>query len=445
MEDRKAALAALVSAYGGEAIFRPSSADRFIGCPGSVRLIARAPKQQQWSPWIVEGLAAHKVSEQHLKGIRQIDEWSDRMVQVDDSGMHGAFCDEEMVIGVGLYLETIAADIGADTECFTEHKMSLAALDPSDPLLAQNRGTADRVHVHKSRRKLRIFDLKWGRGVMVSPESPQLKDYALLGMMNFDVGGGWKEIELTVVQPRAADTAQRVKTVSYDPNDLLMGFLGQMVQSMEEALGENPSLNPGARCRWCPAGRAAICPALQDQAVHLSAPATLQRRQGDLLGPIPTDVVIGTVEEPRPAVRAGGIALPSPTDLSAEEIASILARRHLWDTWITAVQHRAVALLETGSQIPGWKLGRRTKRRRWKSTETVAQDLLKLGLKISDLYTDPKLRSPRQIEALLEPSRRGLVEPLVERPLGDVLLVPADSIKAAIPPSLGPITENEDD
>ncbi len=444
MENRNALIAALSAAYKGEAIFRPSSADRFIGCPGSVRLIARAPRERQWSPWIVEGLAAHKVAEQALKGERQLDEWSDRMVQVDDGGMHGAFCDEEMVIGVGLYLETVAADIDRDTQTFTEHRMSLSPLDPDNPLFAENRGTADRVHVHPGRRKARLFDLKWGRGVMVSPESPQLKDYALLTMMNFDIEGGWREVELTIVQPRAAEETQRVKTVSYDPNDLLTDFLGRMVGSMEAALVEDAPLNPGARCRWCPAK--AICPALRDQAMHIAdIGRQASQPRGELLGPIPSQVVLGTIEEPRPRPAPGAVVLPSPTDLSPDEIAFILGKRHFWDTWITAVQHRAVALLETGTTIPGWKLGRRTKRRRWKDPAGVVAELRALGLKVSDLYADPKLRSPRQVEAVMEPSRRGLIEPLVERPLGAVLLVPADSVKAELPPALGPITENDED
>jgi hypothetical protein len=442
---REEVIASLAAAYGGEAIFRPSSADRFIGCPGSVKLAAGAPRERQWSPWIVEGLAAHKVAEQALKGERQLDEWSDRMVRVDDGGLYGAFCDEEMMIGLGLYLETIYSDQNTRTETFTEHRMSLSVLDPGDPLFAQNRGTADRVHIHRHERKIRIFDLKWGRGVMVSPTSPQPKNYALLAMMNFDVEGGWREIEQTIVQPRATDPGQRVKTITYSAEEILTTFMGQMVESMEAALGDNPPLNPGARCRWCPAK--AICPALRDQALNLAAAPDAGgiKRQGDLLGPIPSHVVLGTIEDPRPVVPPGGVSLPSPVDLAPEEISAILARRHLWDTWITAVQHRAVSLLEAGATIPGWKLGRRTKRRRWKDTEDVATKLREMGLKISDLYTEPKLRSPRQIEMLLEPSKRGLVAPLVERPLGDLLLMPADSIKAAIPPSLGPISEDEED
>ena len=442
-DPRLETLRALSAAYNGEALFRPSSIDRTIHCPGSVRLIARAPRDRRMTPWIVEGLAAHKVSEDALKGIRQPDEWSDRMVRVDDEGINGAFVDEEMVDAVGLYLEVVETDMALDVERLVEVKLNLQPLDPSDPVLGENRGTADCVQIDLARRRIRNYDLKYGKGVMVSAETPQVRNYALMGLVSFaPPPGGWEEIENIIVQPRAADPRQRVKRISFHPNDLLTGgFLSTLTEAMDAALEPDPPLTSGAWCRWCPAKT--ICPAYRDQAINLARDTFdpgPSFRAGDMLGPLPTEVWVGTVEEPRPATNVyGRVVLPAPTDLDPGEIATILARAPLFEAWIEAVQHRAVSLLDTGTHIPGWKLAQRSGHRRWKDADAAPDALRALGMQTSAMYTEPKLRSPAQVEKLLPVAKRDSIATLVERPLGAVVLVPAESAKPAVPPALGPI------
>ena len=135
--------------------------------------------------------------------------------------------------------------------------------------------------------------------------------------------------------------------------------------------------------------------------------------------------------------------LPRIPDLDPGEIASILERRPLFDTWIEGIENRAVALLEIGTKIPGWKLVQRTGNRRWKeeATEGVIADLLRKegGVKVGDMFTSPKLKSPAQIEKLLEKNKRGLIDPLVERPLGAHTLVRDDDKRAGITSGFTPI------
>ena len=434
-------LEALVAAYNGDYIFRPSSIDRTINCPGSVRLIAKAPRDRRMPPWIVEGLAMHKVAEQALKGERQVDEWSDRMVRVDDEGLHGTFLDEEMSEGVQFYLDVIEQDMQPDTEAFTEAKLSLSVLDPDDPVLAQNRGTVDRLHIHRGARTIHTLDLKGGKGVMVSAKSPQLRNYSLMAIVNYDVEGGWKEVRNTIVQPRASNQNERLKTVVYDPNDLLNEFLGELHQAMELALEPDPPLAPGTWCRWCNAKT--ICPALRQQAMHLGDDpfsAAPSFKAGSELGALPPAVFVGTVEEPRPRTSVNGVVLPASTDMDPGEISTVLSKRHLWDIWIKGVEHRAVSLLETGTVIPGWALDRRSGHRRWKDPDKVPDRMREAGLQTSAIYGDPKLKSPAQMEKLLPTIKRGIIEDMVERPLGDVILVSADRArKSEVPASLGPI------
>lgn len=444
MTDLHERIAALVAAYEGDALFRPSSADRLMGCPGSIQLGAQAPRERRSSRYAQEGTAAHKVAEQHLTGVRAVDEWTDRMVRLDDEGLEGVFVDEAMVTGLGMYIDEIERDMAPGTQAFTEAKLSLGTLDPDDPLLAQNRGTVDRVHLHYESRKVRTFDLKWGQGVMVSATTPQLRNYSLMAIVSYAVEGGWREVENTVVQPRASDPGQRVKTVTYDPNYLLDSFLGEMYGAMNAAMDPNPPLNPGTWCRWCRAKP--LCPALRRQALDLASLAQPQQAHaGDMLGPLPESVFIGTAEEPKPRMMAPGqVVLPAATALDPGHIAVVLSRRHLWDAWIQSVEHQAVALLEQGVDVPGWALDRRSGHRRWKDPDSVQPALTEAGVSIGHMYTEPKLKSPAQIEKLLPPERRGIVAGMVERPLGDVILVKADQRrKTEIPVALGPIEKDQ--
>jgi len=444
--DQHALLRELASITGGDAIFRPSSIDRTIGCPGSVVMAARLPKIVRASTNAqIEGSAAHKVAEEALNGIRQPDEWSDRMVRLND--IDGWFVDDEMVDAIAdVYLPAVFAREAPGTERFVEHRLSLSPLDPADPLFAENRGTGDCVVLNRAERKLSIVDLKYGKGVMVPGDSPQLKDYALMAFVTFGMDGGWEEIETVVVQPRAFDERQRIKPVSFAPMDLLDGFLPELVGAMEEALSPQARLVPTEKnCMWCPAKD--VCPALRDRALHLARDAfartplfTASSEQ------VPTPgVLVGTVDHPRPEASANVAVLPSALDLDPGDMATLLDRFDLYDAFKKAVQQRAAQVVQAGVAVPGWALEPRTGNRRFKEPDTVpeafvalgatAKDvpslLRALGVKSAEMFTDPKLKSPAQVEKTVPKDRRDLIGLLVERPLGEPALVRTTAAKAA--------------
>ena len=57
----------LKTMYGGEALFRPSNASRWMKCPGSVQRIAMAPPEVRTSRYAQEGTAAHTLAEETIK------------------------------------------------------------------------------------------------------------------------------------------------------------------------------------------------------------------------------------------------------------------------------------------------------------------------------------------------------------------------------------------
>jgi Protein of unknown function (DUF2800) len=454
MDDIRASLAALKQVYGGEALFRPSSISRLIACPGSVRLIAMALQAgwKKWdSPYAKEGSAAHVVAEQALKGIRQPDEWTDRMVQLDKGGLHGHFVDAEMVEKVSEYVDEVRSNVEDGCELLVEQYMSLSALDPDDPIVAENRGTADAVILNRAARRVKVRDLKYGRGVPVSGDAPQLRNYAILVLLNHPLEGGWREIEIGVNQPRLFNESDRFKSFTFDPNDLMIDFLGELMQAMHASLDADPSLKTGAHCRWCPAKDANICPAVRQEAVSIGRDAfehTPMARAASGMGPIPEVVFIGTAEEPRPAVAdpvpGRTVVLPSAALASPDEVATVLERRMIYDVWIESYERRAAQLIGAGVTVPGWILSARAGNRRWKGDdEKATQDaLMAIGLKSIEMYSVPKLLSPAQVEKKLKKADRGLIEPLVERPKGQPTLMRAGADREPSGKGMGAIEQD---
>ena len=449
----------LIAVNGGDAIFRPSSADRLIGCPGSIVLCARLPKRDRRSTNAqLEGSAAHKVAEDALTGVRQPDEWTDRRVVL--SPTESWFVDQEMVESVCLYMSEVAArEDPGHAEKYFEHKLSLSAVDPSDPLLAENRGTGDCVIVNHRLRKISVIDLKHDKGVMVPGDSPQLKNYALMALVSFGVNGGWQEVETVVVQPRAFREAERVKPVSFAPMDLIDGFLGEIVGAMEEALDLGARLAVGKWCVFCKAQD--VCPAYTDKALNLARDAfaaapLFDASSAALVAPIP---LVGTVDVPRPQVTAGTAVLPAAIALDPGDVATLLDRFDVYDAFKKAVQQRAAQMIQAGLTVPGWAIEARSGNRRFvepaemppafAALGATGKDLPSLlraaGAKTSDMFTDPTLKSPARIEKLLPKERRGLVELLVERPLGEPTLVRSTALKVSTTTHeagrLGPIAE----
>ncbi len=106
------------------------------------------------------------------------------------------------------------------------------------------------------------------------------------------------------------------------------------------------------------------------------------------------------------------------------------------------MKHRATQILEEGGRIPNYGLNRRSKHRKWKGERPATEEaLLKLGLGPAAIYTEPKLKSPAQVEQLLSSKQRQLLKDLYETPTGDLVLVCTRGGKPSIEvePMLGPI------
>jgi hypothetical protein len=401
-----------VAAADGEALFRPSSASRWLNCPGSVSLASTLPRDRTSSSFAKEGTAAHLVFNEALSEIRMPEEWTGRRIKIDEKTGEDWLVDAEMEEAVKFAVSVVEDKITHSTEKHLEYFLSLAPLDPSDIVLQQNRGTADVALVDKKARKLTIMDLKYGQGVRVEGDSPQLLDYALMGLVTFGVDGGWEEVESVVIQPRSRDENDRVRSHIFHPDDLLIDFAGKVVSAFDAALDENPSLSvdpTGKWCRWCPAK--SICPALQ-----ASGMAVVGASRGGMVS------AALKATSPMPPIPKEAPVLVEPSLMGVEAIATVLERRKVYDAWIEAVEDRAMKLLQAGAAVPGWELGQRQGNRAWVDPQSAANTLRKAGASLTDLYPPQKLVSPAQAEKLLPKDKRFLMNDLVERPLGALYL-----------------------
>jgi hypothetical protein len=474
-------LATLKQAYDGEAIFRPSSASRWVGpdpCIGSTQLIARVPKEirHRSSDAAKEGTAAHAIAQSSLTGGPQPEEWVGRSIVIDDKTGETWFVDAEMGERVQGYVDMLDSRTTSGVTRYIEYKLTLADADPSNPIFAECRGTGDGILVDLIALWIEVADLKYGKGITVSARAVQLKLYALMALLKFHSGKPWKSVKNIVYQPRAYSDPElpsntdfdptEPKIASFDPGYLMTDFLGEVAEAMHLALAPNPSLHPSkSNCMFCPVKQAGTCPALAaaggfaafsrdafDDQPHRS-------HVNSSLPPIPQSVLVGNPTNPRPVSSDPKVlTLRSIETYSPSEIATILdIADDYYDPWIAGIRHRAVQIAEMGTNIPGRGLKLRTGNRRFKGPpETVLAKLNELnsewkpGVKQADFLTSPKLQTPAQIEKLLTPAARKRLDPsdkesLVERPSGGVELVRKEAAdKQPIPSvtAMAPITPN---
>lgn len=424
------------------ALFRPSSASRWLACHGSTQLILRAPKERRASRAAQEGTAAHKVAEMALTGERQPHEWVDRMVKFDDAGVEGWFVDDEMAEKTQFYADGAMKwyDLAqGNIRPLVEARLSLAVLDPGDPFLAEVAGTTDHLLLDYHNARIIDRDFKYGKGVRVKASSPQPLLYGLMALVSYDPPeGGWKEVVCEIVQPRLPNEDDWVTTVTYTA-DQLMGFLGTVYEALLAATTPDAPLTPdptGEYCRWCPA--AGMCPALADRALRAGQDAFAQAPLMPITPATPVAVPSKQMVLPDPA-GAGASVADLATWLDSEE--PIVA-------WFTAVKQRAAQLLTAGVTVPGWKMVPRTGHRRFKDKAEAVKELYAAGLEEADVYAverEAPLRTPKQMEDRFKGARKKdvveVIAKLTERPEGEPTLVRAGDKREAVAPAFPALPE----
>jgi hypothetical protein len=211
----------------------PSSAERWMSCPGSFQAEQDAGPRPS-STLADEGTVAHGIFATALR--RNISPY--RLT-------------DDVSFAVPLHLAWLyAVQLIAGQRFLVEQRLKPL------PGLSEIWGTADTVVFDRYNRVRLILDLKFGRGVIVEAGAIQLAIYALLAAQQY--GAAPDGVTAGILQPRAFHAAGPVRLHHHTPAAL--NALLRVLQGAVTAAGQSDAPRiAGPWCRFCAAAK--TCPA----------------------------------------------------------------------------------------------------------------------------------------------------------------------------------------
>lgn len=364
----------------------PSSAHRWLVCTGSVEAQARHPEQPT-SVFAAEGTAAHYLAEMCLGADQHPSDFLQEEFEVE--GFHFQV-DDEMVDAVGVYLDMLETECDGADEVGSEARIDMQHLAPG------MFGTVDRYAYFRETRTLKVFDLKYGKGVEVDAKNnKQLMTYAA-GLAPRFHNQGLDTIELFICQPRVRREPSKWECTyaELQAHAVAIGAAAERIRT-----GDTTRV-AGRHCKWCK--DAPWCETLRDRVLDIT---NGRYRKGRI---VPTD----------------------PNNLDSQQLALALENAAIVKTWMGEVQSRALAEALSGNPPPGWKLVQKRTNRKWKD-EDEALSLLSSFIDAKKLVKTEML-SPAQAQAVLPKGAKEAVELLSHKPPGEASLAPEDDPRPAI-------------
>lgn len=342
-------------------VLSPSSAHRWMQCPGSVAAERGLPEPPP-SEHARLGTAAHKLAEYALKYDKHPSYWLGDMLE-------GVIVDEEMIGHVDTYVQYVRELKAASELSFVEFRFSYGKIGEIDIW-----GTSD--FVAKVGSILHVVDFKYGGNIRVTAErNPQLLLYACGILRTLAETQDIETITLHICQPRVFDV---VDTWSISRTEL-EAWAREMEQAALAAQEEAAPRVAGEHCRWCKAKL--IC----NEARQLA---------------------LGAAELQFEPVQQS----PKPiTTLSNSELGVLL---YLVDTYLEdycrAVRLEVLARLERGQSIPigtsgeVWTLTPKRGIRKWTlPDEEIVARLAALSGEPEERFWARKALSPAQAEKII--------------------------------------------
>ena len=367
------------------ALLSASGAHRWLNCTPSARLEAQFPDTT--SEAAKEGTLAHEIAEVKVRNYFQTLDYgkawkTKELAKLKKRKLYAPEMDSYTNDYVD-YCRAAALEWENIPYIDVEKKLDLSGYVP------EGFGTADLIMIGGSR--LRIIDLKYGKGVPVNAErNPQLMLYALGAYDAYSMLYDIQEVELSIFQPRIDNTSSW--TVSINE---LMAF-GELVKEKAAiAIKGEGEQTPGDWCRFCRAR--AQCRARAEKNVELA---------------FMTD--------------------KAPELLALDEIGGYLERGEDVARWLKDLQEYALSQCLAGHEVAGWKAVEGRGSRDWTDQEEAFKRLEEHGIDEAMLY-ERKPLSLAQTEKLVGKKEfADTVGDLVVKKPGKPTLVPETDKRTAI-------------
>lgn len=341
-----------------------SRAERWMHCPGSVRMARQVPDVD--TPYAAEGREAHALAEQIMRAPHY----------GDPAYVFYPDAPEDMLAPVMVYTNYVA-ELAKGKELRIEVTFDLSALAPPEPMY----GTADAVVT--GNRRLDVIDFKYGAGVLVEVnDNPQLLYYVLGALVGPYAGAQaspkdvletalaeYDEMWVHIVQPRASHADGPIRTSRIE-HQTIRDYAAHLILKAGATLDPNAPLHAGSWCKFCPAQ--AFCPEVKRYAIEVA------RHDFAAVNP------------------------PAAETLPIEIVADVLTKVEVLEHWVASLRARVQAELEAGRPVPGWKLVTKRPTRTWNAIGRVVDWWVSTrGLgSMDDLY-NREIKSPAQVEAMV--------------------------------------------
>ena len=376
----------------------PSKRHRWALCPGSIREEAKYPEERS-GPAAIDGTHSHTLLDHCIKagladptsmvGVKMKDHDGEFVIDADRAARVKSAIEyvKERVASFNGMAEVIA-ETRVDPQWFT-HRDDLS-------------GTVDIQIIGGG--VLEIVDYKDGMGVVSAEENPQLEQYAMGKLAECKLGWNvpeqypWKEVRMTIIQPKLALKGMKPITTWIVPVKYLLDRLSVLSAQARATDAPDAPLVPGeSQCKFCRAKGS--CSALA---------GNVMKEVGIMFQPVvnqnPLDVAQQSADK-------------DPATMSDDQIRQIMEAAPLMRQLLEAVEKEAQRRLEAGTPIPGLKLVNGRGSRAWSlPEEEMAEKLVKMGIPKSSIYVT-KLVSPAQAEKLVWEKRDGTKVQLTERQL----------------------------
>lgn len=364
------------------ALLSASSAERWLNCTPSARLTEGIKDKS--SPYAAEGTLAHELGELILKKELKLittRKFNIELKKIEEHEMYYKGMIDDVEDYTNYVIETYH-------EALTKTKDAFIALEERldfSMYVPEGFGTGDCIIIADG--EMEIIDLKFGKGVEVSPiNNSQLKLYALGAYEKYGFIYGIENITMTIAQVRLNNISSWTIT-----SDMLTEWAEEELKPKANIAYEGKGETvPGDWCTFC-------------KVRHTCK--------------VRAEMMLGTYKK----------LSKDPKVLDVEEIAEILGQAPDIQKWAKEMQDYALEQALGGTKYPGWKLVEGRSNRKIEDQDGLAQILTREGYKEDDIYKPKALEGITNLERLIGKKKFGeLGASYIVKPPGKPTLVTED-------------------